>query len=205
MNTLDYNKLECIKNDYDILTAGMPKGAGIDLRTFIKIMTEHFSMKKDPIGIVRNLVELFEQIDVNDDKSLEWVEFTNYIIELGMVRKDRNLIDAIKCYLPDNKIKASKHEGDIENMYYLDKLNHLLVMEKDAKTFKVFNSMTGKQLYTVPPTKLGNSGAFIAADYIDKYKLVATTSNNNAIDFWDANNYQLKQQENTPEIQLCSK
>ena len=40
-------------------------------------------------------------------------------------------------------------------------------------------------------SKLGNGGAFIAADYIElgQTKLVATTSNNNAIDFWDSNNY----------------
>jgi hypothetical protein len=43
-------------------------------------------------------MELFYQIDVNDDKLLEWTEFTNHIIELGMVRKDRIFIDAIKNY-----------------------------------------------------------------------------------------------------------
>lgn len=50
------------------------------------------------VPLVRNLTELFNQIDVNDDKLLEWVEFTNHIIELGMVRKDRVFIDAIKNY-----------------------------------------------------------------------------------------------------------
>jgi WD40 repeat protein len=78
-------------------------------------------------------------------------------------------------------------------------------MEKDAKFFKVYDARNGKLKHTVPPKNLGNSGAFIAADYIDSLKLVATTSNNNAIDFWDAANYQLKMQENTPEIQLTIK
>lgn len=50
------------------------------------------------VQLVRNLMELFYQIDVNDDKLLEWTEFTNHIIELGMVRKDRIFIDAIKNY-----------------------------------------------------------------------------------------------------------
>jgi hypothetical protein len=56
-------------------------------------------------------------------------------------------------------------------------------------------------------SKLGNGGAFIAADYIELglNRLVATTSNNNAIDFWDSTNYIHKTQENTPEIQLASK
>jgi hypothetical protein len=54
---------------------------------------------------------------VNDDKTLEWVEFTNHIIELGMVRKDSNLIDAIKPYLPSpikDGVGNSKHDTDIE-------------------------------------------------------------------------------------------
>jgi len=85
-------------------------------------MTEHFPKRKDPVTMVRNLVDLFQQIDVNDDKTLEWVEFTNYIIELGMVRKDRNLIDAIKNYYADESIKDTKHDTEIENIHYLEKL-----------------------------------------------------------------------------------
>jgi len=84
-------------------------------------MLEHFPKQKDPVGLVRNLIDLFEQIDVNDDKTLEWVEFTNHIIELGMVREESNLIDAIKSYYPSD-IKDGKHDTEIENMFYLEKL-----------------------------------------------------------------------------------
>jgi hypothetical protein len=35
------------------------------------------------------LVDLFQQIDVNGDASLEWSEFTSYCIEAGMVRGAR--------------------------------------------------------------------------------------------------------------------
>ena len=100
MNRLDYLKLETIYNDYNII--GGDKG--LDLKTFIAVMTQenHLGVKKESpeahLRIVRSLVDLFRQIDVNNDKTLEWVEFTNHIIELGMVRKDRVFIDAIKNY-----------------------------------------------------------------------------------------------------------
>ena len=142
MNDLNYRKLELIYNDYELLSGA--KG-GLDLTTFVKVMTEHFPNRKDPIALVRNLIDLFQQIDVNDDKTLEWVEFTSYIIELGMVRKDSNHIDAIKTYYPA-EIKDGKHDTEIEHMFYLDRLQQLLVMEKDAKTFKVYNAKTGKML-----------------------------------------------------------
>ena len=118
MNHLNYRKLELIYNDYELLAG---QRGGLDLITFVKVMLEHFPKQKDPVGLVRNLIDLFEQIDVNDDKTLEWVEFTNHIIELGMVREDSNLIDAIKSYYPSD-IKDGKHDTEIENMFYLEKL-----------------------------------------------------------------------------------
>jgi len=150
MNRLDYLKLETIYNDYNILGGD----GGLDLKTFIAVMTQenHLGKKSNPNDhrkMVRSLIDLFRQIDVNNDKSLEWVEFTNHIIELGMVRKDRVFIDAIKNY-QQSDIKDGKHDTEIEHMYYLDKLKHLLVMERDSKRFKVYNSRTGKWMMNVP-------------------------------------------------------
>lgn len=71
--------------------------------------------------MVRNLIDLFRQIDVNNDKTLEWEEFTNHIIELGMVRKDKVFIDAIKNYQP-SEIKDGKHDNEIEALHYFSKL-----------------------------------------------------------------------------------
>ena len=182
MNRLDYLKLETIYNDYKILGGD----DGLNLKTFIAVMTQekHLGVKKESreahINMVRNLIDLFRQIDVNNDKTLEWVEFTNHIIELGMVRKDKVFIDAIKNYQP-SEIKDCKHDNEIEAMFYFPKLKHLLVMERDSKRFKVYNSLTGKFMMNVPEKNPGNGGAFIAADYVEQgnIKFVATTTNNN--------------------------
>ena len=50
---------------------------------FIKVMLNHLPDTRDTTGLVKNLIELFRQIDVNNDQTLEWDEFTNHIIELG--------------------------------------------------------------------------------------------------------------------------
>lgn len=110
MNLLDYPLMEKIYTDYKLLGGK----EGLNMNTFVKVMLHYLykppkdertiqgrhSRKQDEtlVPLVRNLTELFNQIDVNDDKLLEWVEFTNHIIELGMVRKDRIFIDAIKNY-----------------------------------------------------------------------------------------------------------
>lgn len=60
-----------------------------------------------------------------------------------MVRKDRTFIDAIKHYYASD-IKDGKHDTEIENMAYFDKLNHMMVMERDSKKFKVYDTKSGK-------------------------------------------------------------
>lgn len=116
------------------------------MEQFIKVMLIHLPETRDRVGLVKNLIELFRQIDVNNDESLEWEEFTGHIIELGMVRKDRTFIDAIKSYYASDIRDDEKHDTEVENMFYIDKLKHLLVMERDSKRFKVYNSRTGKYI-----------------------------------------------------------
>lgn len=114
------------------------------MEQFIKVMLIHLPGTKDRVGLVKNLIELFRQIDVNNDQSLEWDEFTGHIIELGMVAKDRTFIDAIKSYFLSDIKDDEKHDTEVESMFYIDKLKHLLVMERDSKRFKVYNTKTGK-------------------------------------------------------------
>lgn len=97
MNHLDYRKLEMIYNDYKLMGGSKNE---LDIETFIAVMLHHLPPPSDPVILVRNLIELFNEIDVNGDGDLEWVEFTNHIIDLGMVKKDSVFVDTIKDYLP---------------------------------------------------------------------------------------------------------
>lgn len=119
-----------------------------------------------------------------------------------MVRKDRTFIDAIKNYYQSDIKDGEKHDTEIESMFYIDKLKNLLVMERDAKKFKVYNSITGKWQLNVPQNNTGKGGAIIAADYVENgtYKAVATTTNNNAINFYHAQTYAFNDKLNTSDI-----
>jgi hypothetical protein len=116
-----------------------------------------------------------------------------------MVAKDRTFIDAIKSYYMSDIKDDEKHDTEVENMFYIDKLKHMLVMERDSKRFKVYNTRNGHCFAKGESKDSGENsdksaikhGAIIAADYIElgNTKLVATTSNGNRIDFWHASNY----------------
>ena len=91
-------------------------------------MMKHWSGKNSLITLL-NLVS-------NDDY--------NHSYQLGMVRKDRTFIDAIKNYYASDIKDTEKHDTEIEHMCYIEKLRHLLVMERDSKRFKVYNAKSGK-------------------------------------------------------------
>jgi hypothetical protein len=67
-----------------------------------------------------------------------------------MVRKDRTFIDAIKSYYSSEIKDTEKHDTEVEGMFYIERLRHLLVMERDSKRFKVYNSRSGKWIQNVP-------------------------------------------------------
>lgn len=75
-------------------------------------MLHHLSDVENQLDLVRVLIELFEEIDINDDQFLEWEEFSNYIIELGILNHSKQ--DANKKYLLEELYDDVKHENDIE-------------------------------------------------------------------------------------------
>lgn len=77
MGHLNYRKLQKIKEDFK------KQEEGLSMEDFVKIMLVHLPDTRDPVGLVKNLMELFKQIDVNGDEQLEWEEFTGHIIEMG--------------------------------------------------------------------------------------------------------------------------
>jgi len=77
MSHLNYRKLQKIKEDFK------KQEAGLSMSQFIKVMLHHLPETRDMVGLVKNLIELFRQIDVNADEELEWEEFTGHIIEMG--------------------------------------------------------------------------------------------------------------------------
>ena len=131
---------------------------------------------------------------------MEWDEFSNYIIELGLLRKDRTFRNIIKNYYPsENIIDRQKHENMIEQVYSFDKF--LITLEKDNNKYKVYNAHNSDFICEVNAHK----GALICAENIPEENMLATSSNDLTINFWDTSTFNIKQIISTPEIQLCMK
>ena len=72
-------------------------------------------LKPGEEDIVADLMELFAQIDVNGDGTMEWEEFTSFIVETGMKKADHNP-NAIQMYHPSSWEDTSKHSTLIERI-----------------------------------------------------------------------------------------
>ena len=62
MSHLNYNKLQKIKQDFMKC-----ENDGLTMEQFIRVMLVHLPDTRDRVGLVKNLIELFRQIDVNND------------------------------------------------------------------------------------------------------------------------------------------
>lgn len=77
-------------------------GNGLLIGPFCKVMLEHLEYSKNDQVMKKKitlaLIDLFKEIDVNGDGTMEWDEFSEHIISLGMLRNDRSYKDVIKQY-----------------------------------------------------------------------------------------------------------
>ena len=71
-------------------------------------MLEHLDYDKEDSNLKMRLtlalIDFFKEVDVNGDESMEWEEFSNHIIELGLLRNDRSFKNVIKSYFPSERV-----------------------------------------------------------------------------------------------------
>lgn len=94
------------------------KEKGLEMDEFVSVMLQHLEYDDKNPKLKKNLtlalIDFFKEVDVNGDQTMEWEEFSNHIIELGLLRNDRSFKNVIKSYFPSDKIvDREKHEVGI--------------------------------------------------------------------------------------------
>lgn len=69
----------------------------------------------DPPELIANLCELFAQIDINGDGTMEWEEFTSFIVETGLMARNQQK-EMIHHYYHVQKEDLSKHSTFIDRV-----------------------------------------------------------------------------------------
>lgn len=86
----------------------------------------------------QDLCELFAQIDVNGDGTMEWEEFTSYCVEAGIVATRRIMAPLKHKFVEHtNYVDRTSRGSCIWNVMYARELSRLFVFEAEATRVKV--------------------------------------------------------------------
>ena len=91
--------------------------------------------------LVRCLVNLFEEIDLNGNAILEWDEFTNYIIEKATVLNNiTTKQDEIKQYTRSNYKPDRKFNNLITKIIYIQDIDRIAFFEDGSDEVQVLHT-----------------------------------------------------------------
>jgi len=179
------------------------EGLLIDEFIYIMLKKLDYNSEGEKNNLVSSLIDLFDQIDVNGDKHLEWKEFTGYIIEIGMISKESSDVNLIKKYKPSTKEDGDRHEAEVKKIYYFERPKQVVILEKDSPKLKCYNIRKQANKWKANEI-LMHTGVVMSAEYVTAWDVLATTTNNNLINFWRyQDGYVFRNRITTPEIQLC--
>ena len=133
---------------------------GLNITTFIKVLNSQLTTNPndpyDEINMIYGLYKLFNEIDLNADKHMQWSEFTQFIIDRVEgedtstdINDEKDIKEKemlrYKRYMISDKVKDYNiHKTEVIDVTYHSKIDKLLVCEYDSKCIKLYNPRSGK-------------------------------------------------------------
>ena len=115
---------------------------------FISILKHHLlswhpNLKDRQIKLMKLLFRLFSEIDLNDNGSMEWAEFCNYIIHnSNSSGKNDNNVYRLRFYQQSRTcIDTRDFKENISYSFYLEKYNILGVVQEGQSKIYFFDAL----------------------------------------------------------------
>jgi WD40 repeat protein len=126
------------------------------------------------------LCEMFREIDVNDDGTMQWEEFTEHLVELASTYYQDYHDDHTPHYQYDLMTDTSHHDYPCEYVRYFPGLDRCVVFERSSRRFKLYD----KNLKLIKVVR-GHRSPMLAAEYIPEMQTLVTSSVDKTMCFWD--------------------
>ncbi|EGZ10227.1 hypothetical protein PHYSODRAFT_522483, partial [Phytophthora sojae] len=196
MMMMDMEKVSTLRNEF------LRKVKGLSIAEFVYVMmrfvqssahTDENSRLHDlsESQLVANLCELFAQIDINGDGSMEWEEFTSFIVDTGLTVKSHQP-NSIQQYHHVQWEDASKHSTFIDHIYYFPSNDLVALVESCSPYFKIYN-VNCELIRTIKSPE----GFVQCAEHLPKLptlESLASASMDRTIRLWDVHTGKHKQQ-----------
>ena len=149
--------IQILKNEFE------KKNGSITKMEFIQILKMQLfnwrpNLKNREQKLIRCLNILFDEIDINGNKILEWEEFTNYIIDKANVMSTMKLKnDVFEKYKKSSVQFESTKFGEIAKCIYIKKLGIIAFFEHNRDIIHFADVKTGKILPNILTIQISNS------------------------------------------------
>ena len=123
------------------------RGTGLDKQEFVgELLRLLKPSDKERMPLVADLIELFEQIDINGDGTMEWAEFTSYCVEAGLLATRRVKVPLRYHYVEDRRYQDTLTRSNVKSISYIHELERLGVSDGAEPILRLYNDdmqMTG--------------------------------------------------------------
>lgn len=199
--SFDKDKLNLINNDFNRLDNQL------SLEKFLAIMNKHTEIVDESrkVEYFEALIDSFEQIDVNGDQSMEWDEFSNFIVETGIAKQKKNFIDVIRNYHINTSVQKITHDSEVIKCLFIPKLKNLFVLESRSKKIKIVN-FNPNETRKSRLIESAHQSSVINLEYLPSMNVIVTSGSDNVLKFWNlGKDFELINKIPTREVQLVLK
>lgn len=180
LSLLDHTRMAGIKKDFQRL------GNALTLTEFVAVMKSYLPFDTyGELAMTTSLCQFFSDVDVNGDGTMEWEEFTNFIVETGMTAMATQKVGTqIDEYNISDIVDKSKYNSVclIQKLFNIPKLAQMIVLQKKSTGFRVVSTKDGSLLFKV---NNAHKSEILCATYLPKFNWVATSGNDRTIRFWN--------------------
>jgi len=124
----------------ELKTAFMDKNHELDLQDFVEVLWRYMDVAKgDEPRVIHALTELFEDIDINDDKKMQWSEFSDFLAASQRHARDSEL--ELEKYEIDLMKKPFRFQGatDIQQLTYSKMYDLIALLMVNSKRVTIFD------------------------------------------------------------------
>ena len=121
MMALEGSALHELRSCFELKQAN--QGKGLDKQEFVGELLRLLTPEGDDVlPLLSDLIELFEQIDINGDGTMEWAEFTSFCVEAGLLATRRVKVPLRYHYVEDNRYVDTLTRGNVKAIGYVPEL-----------------------------------------------------------------------------------
>lgn len=172
---LDKPVLEMIKEEFE----AMPDG--LDLYEFAVVCLQALKVSDvDWDSHLEALIEIFREVDVNGDGTMEWDEFTSYLVEMANAYYYDQTSNIAEAYLYSPIEDNTTHDHPINHTKWLPGFDRLAVLERGSTRLKLYD----EKLCHIK-TLRGHRDHVMDVVYLSEQNMLASCGADSSICFWD--------------------